>query len=82
LSYSPAYLPDDPKALAQVVRDELARIAQEFNAERASVRLQVLHAEPARPREGMVCAFDGTDYDPGSGEGIYVYRSGAWVFLG
>lgn len=46
------------------------------------VRLEKHHAEPARPRDGMLVLADGTNWDPGSGAGFYGYNDGAWHFLG
>jgi hypothetical protein len=40
------------------------------------------HRVPVRPREGMLAYADGTDWDPGSGAGLYQYRGAAWVFIG
>lgn len=39
--------------------------------------LETLHAAPNKPRVGMVAFADGTDWDPGSGTGAYVYAA-AW----
>jgi len=44
--------------------------------------LQVVqHKPPDKVREGMYRLADGTDWDPGSGAGLYLYLSGAWVKL-
>lgn len=45
------------------------------------IQFKVLHVEPARPREGLVVYADGTDWDPGSGKGLYQYDGSAWVAL-
>ena len=45
------------------------------------LRFVPLHAPPVRPRVGDVIYADGADFDPGSGEGLYVYTSGGWVAL-
>lgn len=78
-------LPDEYKALEPV----LTALVKEFSAVReAFVRaedfaeLRVLHAAPEKVRNGMEVEADGTDWNPGSGAGKYVYRSGAWVFIG
>lgn len=39
------------------------------------------HVAPAKPREGMVRFADGTDWNPGSGRGLYSYVSGSWAKL-
>jgi hypothetical protein len=82
LSYSPNYLPEEPQALVKALREELAQIAQALNAARPYIEFQVLHAEPKKVREGMEVEADGTDWNPGSGAGKYIYRSGAWTFIG
>lgn len=43
---------------------------------------RILYAQPSRLREGMTVLADGTTWDPGSGPGLYLYRGGAWRFLG
>jgi hypothetical protein len=43
--------------------------------------LDVLHAAPTKVRIGRMVYADGTDWNPGSGEGVYVYTSGGWSKL-
>ena len=57
---------------------EVARSQQEQDA----LELRTRNVEPENPRDGMVVHADGTDWDPGSGEGSYVYENGGWTFLG
>jgi hypothetical protein len=67
-------------ALAASVEREMMRVAAA--TEVALLRqVEFLHAEPPRPREGMVAGADGTDWNPGSGQGLYVYFAGAWQVL-
>lgn len=73
--------PDDPKDVIEWVRNELKRIEETFNLQ-SFVQLVELHVEPVRPRAGMVVFADGTDWNPGSGTGIYAYHSSAWNKLG
>ena len=56
---------------------ELARIQASIDA-LFDGQLEVFHNEPVRPREGMVVFADGTDWDPGSGIGVYAYHGAAW----
>ena len=44
--------------------------------------LPVMTAAPTVPDEGALAFADGTTWDPGSGKGLYVYRSGSWLYLG
>ena len=39
------------------------------------------HVAPVKLRNGMIVYADGTDWNPGSGEGFYGYQAGAWVKL-
>lgn len=43
--------------------------------------LPVSNAAPERPRVGMMRYADGTGWDPGSGEGLYVYKTAGWTFI-
>lgn len=43
--------------------------------------IPVSDVEPARPRDGMLVYADGTNWDPGAGEGIYAYFGSTWNSL-
>lgn len=64
------------------VWDQLKLIEGGFNSARTFVHLKSLHAEPAKLKTGLVVLADGTDWDPGTGEGVYVYYADAWHKLG
>ncbi len=38
-----------------------------------------LNVEPDKPREGVIVFADGTNWNPGSGRGLYQYVSGSWA---
>jgi hypothetical protein len=67
--------------IARWAFDELVQVEQEFINERDHVMLKTLHEAPVRLKEGMVVKADGTNWNPGSGAGIYAYVGGAWVKL-
>ena len=46
------------------------------------VQLEELHAAPAKLLVGMIVWADGTDWDPGSGAGVYWYDGSTWNLLG
>lgn len=70
------------KAIVEWVENELVQITRVSEAEGGGLSMRVLHVEPTRPRTGMVVYADGSDWDPGSGEGLYAYSSaGVWVAL-
>ena len=60
---------------------EFRQIADEFNRQNLVREFSALHAEPARPRDGMLVYADGTDWDPGAGGGLYFRHGGAWAKL-
>lgn len=78
--YIPTQVPSDPKALVEFLTQELRRISQGTST--SVVQLDMLHAAPKKPRDGMVALADGVDWDPGSGAGYYGFRAGSWRFLG
>lgn len=44
-------------------------------------QVRFLAAEP-RAREGLIVGADGSNWDPGSGQGLYIYYGAAWHKLG
>lgn len=44
--------------------------------------LEQLNAAPAKTFDGMVVYADGTNWNPGSGKGVYAYYGAAWHYLG
>lgn len=80
MRYSPTIPPSD---IPRYVYDELSRIAvvlEQMQVERVNLIPQT--AAPARPRNGDVVYADGTNWDPGSGAGLYQYRTLSWVLVG
>ena len=80
--YEPGPLPLDKEDLGIYVVTELKRLADIiFN--QATFRLERTHVAPEKPRGGDIRYADGSDWDPGSGEGIYFFKesTSAWVKL-
>lgn len=81
------YEPETPSGIAEV--GELAEFIVRENR-RIAIALSLvlgnpieeLHAEPVKLREWMTVAADGTNWNPGSGRGVYTYYTGAWHKLG
>lgn len=84
MNYSPSTPPNDPSQLALYLQQELLRLKQSLDSAQPSLRLQIIHAAPTKVFADMVIYADGTDYDPGSGAGIYRRNeaNNAWVFIG
>jgi hypothetical protein len=74
-------LPDDTrealKMLWSINEDQQSNI----DRHRDSLH-KIWHVPPGKPREGMLVYADGTDWNPGSGAGYYVYYAGAWHAMG
>lgn len=58
---------------------ELQRVSATVNQDNI---LDQTHAAPDKPVDGMLVYADGSDWNPGSGEGIYAYYGAAWHKLG
>jgi hypothetical protein len=71
--YTPARF-DDP---------ELHRISQALSSPNDALLLSELHREPARIKGGTVVFADGSDWNPGSGAGLYLRNAAnsAWEFV-
>lgn len=81
MGYEPGLIPETPEEIPQFLTEELRRVAAAFGM-LENIRLVELHAEPSRPRDGMIVLADGTNWNPGSGGGYYGRHNGAWTFLG
>lgn len=76
-------VPTRPEILAAWLRDQFVQIAAELNEPNPEfVTLQTLHAAPARLYDGLTVLADGSDWNPGSGQGVYTYYGAAWHKLG
>jgi hypothetical protein len=79
MAYVPGPVPAD--AFPWLVR-ELQAISQADRASTPAVYLQALAVAPDKPRDGMVVYANGTNWNPGSGAGVYVRKGAVWVLLG
>lgn len=80
IAYNPAPVPDDPKEFARYLREETRKIQAAFAS--IAERHDETHVEPSKPREGDERFADGTNWNPGSGKGKYIYYSASWHFMG
>lgn len=78
---TPFPVPGDVGELPLFLEGELRRLWSAVQA-LAEGHLPKTHAAPAKPRDGDVRYADGTDWNPGSGEGAYIYYNAAWNKLG
>lgn len=78
------YTPLDPpptidQEMARYVIEELRRIATAFDL---VLDVDKLNVAPDKPRDGMIRYADGSNWNPGSGAGLYIYKGSSWVLLG
>lgn len=73
---------ENPKDLADWVFGELSRIAGLLDALEQGEFLDIHTAAPSKPQERQIVFADGTNWNPGSGTGVYCYYNSSWHFLG
>jgi len=83
--WSPNPAPVKPEELPDYLFNELNRLSDIlFNLDTFRLERTNLPSGPAKPRDGDIRYADGTNWNPGSGQGIYVYiddGSPAWEKL-
>lgn len=69
---------------ARWLRENNSDLAQEFARPVDFLALKYRHVAPVNTFAGQIIAADGTDFDPGSGVGIYQRNeaNSAWRFVG
>ena len=80
--YEPGPPPTNQEDMGIYVVNELKRLANVV-LNQAIFRLERTHVAPDRPRGGDIRYADGSNWNPGSGEGIYFFNESttAWVKL-
>lgn len=78
---APEATTDEGREIVKWAELELQRLTQSLQ-ESEGVPLNELNAAPAKPREGQAAFADGTNWNPGSGRGPYMYVNGVWTFTG
>lgn len=76
-SQPPATSDPDLRSALDWMSRELESLSQHL-AETQELELRPSAVAPLRPREGMIVYADGANWNPGSGEGPYIYQDGAW----
>lgn len=75
--------PSDYAALIVWLNDELSRVARESTEPSVTgMRFKTLNVVPPRVYEGLTVLADGTNWNPGAGQGVYTYYGAAWHKLG
>lgn len=71
--------PEDQAGLNAYLDRTLRDIASNIETIADGRAIEKRHVEPLKPRDGMVVYADGTNWNPGSGEGFYERIAGVWV---
>lgn len=76
-TFKAGHLPDE-------IQEPFSRLETALNAAQPEFTFQIRHSAPTKTWAGLVVYADGTNWNPGSGEGIYRRNAAnaAWVFLG
>ena len=81
LRFDPTLAPSDPEDLPRFLDEMFQEIRTVLDLVRDG-HLDVQNEAPEKPQQGDIRYADGTNWNPGSGEGIYFYNAaGAWVKL-
>ena len=79
--YAPEPVPSDPKELPAYIERNNRAIEMAINL-LAAGHLDETHVAPVKPRVGDIRLADGSDWNPGSGQGVYAYYNSTWNKLG
>jgi hypothetical protein len=75
--------PDGEGPLRGWLVDQLRQIAATLlEPAPRTVTFTKLNAAPAKLFDGLTAFADGTNWNPGAGQGVYTYYAGAWNKLG
>jgi hypothetical protein len=80
--FEPTAIPSSGGGLRAWLATMMRNIADALAApEVQAVHFAILNAQPSKYSNGDVVYADGTNWNPGSGAGLYERRSGAWAKL-
>lgn len=75
MKYAPGIPPTDDARLREYIQKELLKISDTID----QIHLhEKSYKAPAKPQDGQVEFADGTNWNPGSGEGLYAYYNSTW----
>jgi hypothetical protein len=81
IRYTKSPVPVNPEDISGYLQSELDKLSG-IISNIADGHFDTSNVAPSKPRAGDIRYADGTNWNPGSGEGVYVYLStGAWSKL-
>lgn len=80
--FNPPPPPDDPRQLQRYLSELNVHIGAAL-ALVAKMNHPVVHVAPSKPRDGDPVHADGSNFNPGSGKGLYIYKASTatWVLV-
>lgn len=78
--YTPAPYPSNSDGVGLYVYQELQRLSTILSQVSDNI-LEERHTAPNKPQNGQLVYADGTNWNPGSGRGVYYYKGNTWVFI-
>jgi len=82
VNYRPGPVPQDGQSLRGWLAQQVRQIADALRApEVTSIHIEPRGAVPVKMADGDIVFADGSNWNPGSGAGVYARISGAWVKL-
>lgn len=83
MAYTPREVPQDLESLPAWLKDEIHSLSLEINYLRPqAIYMELTHVAPTKVRTGELRMADGTDWNPGSGAGLYRWNGSSWTFIG
>lgn len=81
MNYEPENItPENLVAVTEWALREFQRVSASIKALTLG-HLDKTYVAPSKPRDGDIRYADGTQWNPGGGEGIYARIAGAWIKL-
>ena len=74
------YSNQEVQRLAGALERELLRLTEASVF--SSIILEPQNVEPEKVQDGLTVLADGTNWNPGSGQGVYTYYNSTWNKLG
>jgi len=71
-----------PQNIEPFLNEYFRQIAQQFHSDRTEFTFFTVNAEPTKKWDGLTVLADGTNWNPGAGQGVYTYYNAAWNKLG
>lgn len=71
-----------PEQIIVYLFNELQEVSKAFDQLGNNFVFETLNVAPPRPRDGLTVLADGTNWNPGSGQGVYTYYNSTWNKLG